>query len=395
MLIQLHLLQNYAPSNLNRDDTGAPKDAVFGGYRRGRISSQCLKRSIRRSAVFAEAFSGDGLLGKRTRLLPGLVKGELEVMGVDQETLQAIVARVPEIGRESGREEKDDAEKQNNERGKRRARRGAATETQAEEDKEEPATRQLIFLDQREVRPLAEGLLGLYRQHGAEEWSKTNIKDITKALQGSLPRSVDIALFGRMTTSYAFHDVQAAAQVAHAFSTNALAQEFDYYTAVDDISGESGAGMIGDVEFNSCTYYKYLNLHWEQLLKNLGGDGEVARRVVLAFLGAAATAQPSGKQNSFAAHSLPDLVLVEVSQRNLPVSYANAFLKPARPAGDRSLVEASIDSLVDYVTRVTGTFGLTNERAFASTLEFAWPSCTALPSLDELSGWLADRLPGA
>ena len=119
-------------------------------------------------------------------------------------------------------------------------------------------------------------------------------------------------MFGRMTTSEAFEDVQAAVQVAHALSTNALAQEFDYYTAVDDLSGESGAGMIGDVEFNSSTYYKYLNVHWEQLVKNLGGDAAVARQAVLALLEAAATAQPTGKQNSFAAHSLPDLVLVEV-----------------------------------------------------------------------------------
>lgn len=66
MLIQFHLLQNYAPSNLNRDDTGSPKDAVFGGVARGRISSQCLKRSMRRSPIFEDAFKGEGLLGERT-----------------------------------------------------------------------------------------------------------------------------------------------------------------------------------------------------------------------------------------------------------------------------------------------------------------------------------------
>jgi len=46
-IIEIHALQNFAPSNLNRDDTGAPKDAFFGGTRRARVSSQCLKRSIR------------------------------------------------------------------------------------------------------------------------------------------------------------------------------------------------------------------------------------------------------------------------------------------------------------------------------------------------------------
>ena len=33
-LIEIHVLQNFAPSNLNRDDTGAPKDALCGGDRK-------------------------------------------------------------------------------------------------------------------------------------------------------------------------------------------------------------------------------------------------------------------------------------------------------------------------------------------------------------------------
>ena len=50
MRIEIHVLQNFAPSNLNRDDTGSPKDAEFGGYRRARISSQCLKRAVRNTS---------------------------------------------------------------------------------------------------------------------------------------------------------------------------------------------------------------------------------------------------------------------------------------------------------------------------------------------------------
>ena len=49
MLIEIHIIQNHAPSNLNRDDTGSPKSCTFGGIRRARISSQCIKRSIRQS----------------------------------------------------------------------------------------------------------------------------------------------------------------------------------------------------------------------------------------------------------------------------------------------------------------------------------------------------------
>src|SRR5437870_6535697 len=67
MFIELHLIQNFAPANLNRDDTGSPKDCEFGGVRRARISSQCLKRSIRRDAGFTYFLAGRG--GVRTRRL--------------------------------------------------------------------------------------------------------------------------------------------------------------------------------------------------------------------------------------------------------------------------------------------------------------------------------------
>src|SRR5215207_4994023 len=108
MLIQIHILQNYAPSNLNRDDTGSPKDAVFGGYRRGRISSQCLKRNIRLSATFKEAFEKDGLMATRTQLLSECVKEELKKLNLDDEATQAILSRIPEIGRKGAKGEEAD-----------------------------------------------------------------------------------------------------------------------------------------------------------------------------------------------------------------------------------------------------------------------------------------------
>jgi CRISPR system Cascade subunit CasC len=372
MLIQIHMLQNYAPSNLNRDDTGSPKNAYFGGVLRGRISSQCLKRSIRMSETFAKAFKDDGLLAVRTKRLPGLIRDELMAMDVDEDIIKDIVIRVPEIGSESGRD------------------RGKVEEGKTLE------TRQLIFIGQNELRPLAEKLLALYEEQGAKKWAKMQIADITKAMGASLPRSVDVAMFGRMTTSDAFEDVQAAVQVAHALSINALEQEFDYFTAVDDISGESGAGMIGDVEYNSSTYYKYLNVHWEELCKNLGSDTEVARRAVLALLEAAATAQPSGKQNTFAAHNLPDLILVEVREKNLPVSYANAFLKPARHGRKHTLMDDAVAKLDDYVARIGTTFDLKqiDQRAMTTVQDYALTEAEVMPSLSKLQEWLAALLPG-
>jgi CRISPR system Cascade subunit CasC len=380
MLIQFHTLQNYVPSNLNRDDTGAPKDAMFGGYRRGRISSQCIKRSIRRSEAFKDAFEKDGMLGIRTRQLPELLRKELEALSVDPEDLQAILAPVAKFGRESGKKSAEDNVEE-----------GDGKETEVE-----TACKQLIFLGRSELRPMAENLWALYKKAGKIKWAKLESKDITKELGPSAPRSVDIAMFGRMTTSAAFEDVQAAVQVAHAISTNAIAQEFDYYTAMDDLKPDSepGADMIGDVEFNSSTYYKYFNIHWEGLKANLGDDAEVARKAVLALLEAAAIAQPSGKQNTFAAQNLPDLILVEVSKKNLPVSYANAFIKPASKYGEKSLMDDSVAKLADYMRRVGKIFAIENTRAFTATQEYEFPDAKAQESLPAIQKWLAAQIAG-
>ncbi len=380
MLIQFHILQNYAPSNLNRDDTGSPKDAIFGGKRRGRISSQCLKRSIRWSAAFQDAFRATDLLGVRTKKLPSLIEEELRKLGADDEIVKAIVKRVPEIGRESGKKgpENDDNEEMRNE--------DSAGEVETE-------TKQLIFIAPNELSILAGKLLESYQRIGSRRWPTIKIPEITKDLGDTMPRSVDIAMFGRMTTSSAFENVEASVQVAHALSTNALSEEFDYFTAVDDLSGETGAGMIGDVEFNSSTYYKYLNVHWEKLVENLGGDVAAARKAVLALLEAAATAHPTGKQNTFAAFNLPDFILVEVSERNLPVSYANAFLKPAYASGDRTLMDASIDLLAGYLEKISGAYNLTPARAYLCLTNSSLNGAQKAESLAALQDWLADQLP--
>ena len=149
-------------------------------------------------------------------------------------------------------------------------------------------------------------------------------------------------------------------QVAHALSTNRIVAEYDYFTAIDDLkpsSEDAGAGMIGDVEFNSSTYYKYFNIHWDNLLNNLGGDAEIAAQAVSALIEAAAIAQPSGKQNSFAAQNLPDFMMVEVSGKNIPTSYANAFLKPADNFRG-SLMDNSIQKLDKYAAKLRTTYGL-------------------------------------
>lgn len=367
MLIQLHILQNYAPANLNRDDTGSPKDCLFGGYRRGRISSQCLKRAMRRSQTFADAFKAQGLLGDRTQYLPRLVEQELASRGLAEADRKNITKRLNTLG--GGKGDKEDK------------------------------TNLLIFLGQTEVAEITDRLYNLYQEVGAKKFVDDKAlkpEELEKAMIHNAPRSIDISMFGRMTTSAAFQDVHASVQVAHAISTNALETQFDYFTAVDDLKPadeDAGAGMIGDVEFNSSTYYKYINIHWEKLLENLGGDLEIATRAVAVLIEAAAFSQPSGKQNTFAAHNLPDFILATVSPRNVPTSYANAFINPAKQTSKTSLMDDSIAKLEKHIQTVQQTYPqLVGSAAYIATGETGVASAEKQANLLTLQQWVIQQI---
>src|SRR5690606_5149982 len=71
-------------------------------------------------------------------------------------------------------------------------------------------------------------------------------------VEDGLPVSaVDIALFGRMTTSEVFSDVEATCQVADAISTHPVWLETDFFTAVDDLDTGSGAAHVGEDAYAS------------------------------------------------------------------------------------------------------------------------------------------------
>jgi len=213
-----------------------------------------------------------------------------------------------------------------------------------------------------------------------ETFEKVKAKDLQKQARdkGFRPISVDIALFGRMVTSEAFVDVEASSQFAHAISTHKIDHEFDYYTAVDDLERATddeaggGADMIGDIEFNSACYYKYFNVHVEGLVDNLTGKAfkrevgaedvtnarETASKAIRVLIEAACRVTPSGKQNSFAAHQPPSLVWIEIRDKNLPVSYANAFCNPVNPKAKDGLEAASANALKAECESLTTMYGL-------------------------------------
>ena len=337
MLYEIHMLKNYPPTNLNRDDTGAPKTCLFGGVMRGRVSSQCLKRSWRTSPSF-RAEIGDENLGIRTRKLPVLVAEKLIAMGVSQEFADAIQPRLTGIGNKEGKETKDGN-----------------------------ATAQVIFYAKEDITAVAETVKELLDKcKSVKDVQKLKAKDIQAAVSGAdvRPVTLDIALFGRMVTSDAFRDVEASMQVAHAISTNKVSVESDYFTAMDDmLSGSSmdelGAAMIGDVDFNASCYYVYASVDTDALAENLkyaDNADEIVRKAIPALLRAMAFTDPSGKQNSFAGHVLPSVVMVECKEKKIPTSMVNAFVEPVGKGGD--LVKCSAEKLASEVDMTARNFGL-------------------------------------
>lgn len=336
-LIEIHVLQNFAPSNLNRDDTGAPKDAFFGGTRRGRVSSQCNKRAMRQffdDKVREGVFSADELAVRTKRVY------------------QAVADAL--TGRRDAAEARAKTET-------------ALTYVKISKAKDADKTQYLLFLGKREIAALAFAI----DQHwdviveaegaSAEDGSGKKKTKSKKDTAGSAPKevkeqieavfnggkAVDVALFGRMLADMPEKNQHAACQVAHAISTHAVEREFDFYTAVDDLKPEdmAGADMMGTVEFNSACYYRYAVVDWDKLVANLQGDADLAAKGLRVFLQGFVLAEPTGKQNSFAAHNPPEFVAVSVCHDAAPRNLANAFETAIRAKPGESLTRKSAEAL--------------------------------------------------
>lgn len=145
------------------------------------------------------------------------------------------------------------------------------------------------------TREVADGLLKLLmalKAEGAEDEAK-KLAESFKPKRGKAPSgskkelaellaltaeqsvfSADIALFGRMTTSAAFQDVEAACQVADGISTHPADIENDLFVAVDDLDPSPGAayfdGTKNSNQFASAVFYHNLVIDDDELLRNLG-----------------------------------------------------------------------------------------------------------------------------
>lgn len=308
MKIEIHVLQNFAPSCLNRDDTNTPKTCEFGGALRARVSSQSWKKAVR------DYFREEHIVptGLRTRLLLGQLKEKLAGQVPDDKIAKFLEDHYSKFDKD---------------------------------DKARSAV--LLFISDQEIDAIAHCLI-----NGLD-------KKVAAGKLAAAGKSVDLALFGRMLAENKGMRIDGACQVAHALSTHRVNMETDYFTAVDDLAKgteeNTGAGMVGIQGYNSACLYRYAMVDVKQLSKNLQGDAQLTLAAVEAFIRAFCLVIPSAKQNSMAAQNLPSLVLLVARDRGVPVSLANAF---AKPVVAEDIISTSVKRLADYFGQINKVYNL-------------------------------------
>ncbi|TVL88487.1 type I-E CRISPR-associated protein Cas7/Cse4/CasC [Streptomyces sp. SAJ15] len=323
--IDVHVVQTVPPANLNRDDQGNPKEAVYGGVRRSRVSSQAWKRATR--LHFDERAATPDRATRTKRIAAELAGRITSTTGLEQEAAGRVAdALLAQLGLSQGRKAGD--------------------------------TAYLLFYGNSQLDEVAALVDDSVAELAAldDKGLAEAVTDLPVAEQFKTGHPVGVALFGRMVADIPALNVDAAVQVAHALSTHEAQLEFDYFTAVDDENEkeETGAGMIGTIGFNSATLYRYATVGFQQLTDNLGGDTEAALQALGGFVDSFARSAPTGYQNSFAHRTRPSLVAVVV-RTDQPVNLVSAFEEPI-PA-ESGIAAASARRLAQEHSTATGMWG--------------------------------------
>jgi CRISPR system Cascade subunit CasC len=354
------MLHQLPPSLINRDEDGQPKTAHFGGVRRVRWSSQSAKRAMRVHFREADLLPAENL-SSRTRKIPTLLTAALTDLGhTDQDAHTLAVNTVWGAGL-------------------------------LDTDPAKAALKQsnvLLLISDQEIRSIAdrvhdradELLAAALPDHliwpqGDDEESKAAAKKSKKERKTDCPtefrelgkealrrldatKAADIALFGRMMAQAPEAGVDGALHVAHAIGTNAMIDDLDYYTAVDDRAapGEAATGFLDTASLTSAVFYRYHSLQLTQLGENLAHDDKIVEAAIGAALNASARAMPTAKQTSTAPWTRPSLVLT-VLREDQPLSLANSFSRPVRADYGNDLISASAQALAGHWDTLGRTWG--------------------------------------
>lgn len=358
LYVDIHVLQTVPPSNLNRDDAGSPKQAIFGGVRRARVSSQAWKRATRK--YFDESTPLNSQATRTARIFTLLTDRLADRSGLEHVQAQRVALAL-------------------------------LKPLEITPGKREESTAYLLFFGRSQLERIVEQAVARVGR-GTSELGDKELADALAdvPVQDDLMTGhpLDVALFGRMVADLPALNIDAAVQVAHAISTHAVEIEFDYFTAVDDEKDRSagedaGASMIGTVEFNSATLYRYATVGVHQLVDNLGGGHGEAAEAVRRFVEGFVRSMPTGHQTTFAHRTMPDAVVV-VAREDQPVNLVSAFECPVRTGATGGIARASLLALATEYQQVGQRWG-GQPRSVASTY-------SSIAS-KEVAGSLGDPVP--
>jgi CRISPR system Cascade subunit CasC len=322
-LIELHIIQSFPVSCLNRDDVGSPKSALFGGVKRARISSQCLKRASRELAHESHS----GFEGIRSRLLFTPFRDALALAGAaDAETKATELCNLF-----------------------------------SKTDSKDPLqVTTAVYLSPSEIQQIATSI-------ASGEEAKRAIKGVNRN------DAADIALFGRMVANDPNLNVDGAAMFSHALSTHKTDNEVDFFSAVDDRKAgaeDAGAGMIGSLEFNSATYYRYaaINLDLLESKSHLGGLApEQRKEIIAAFIRAVLISVPGARKNSMNAGTLPHEVLGIRKTSGQPLQLINAFEEPVK-ASNKGFAASSLEAMKTHLSSIEKIWGNQGDKHFLTEI---------------------------
>lgn len=334
--INYHVLISHSPSCLNRDDMNMQKSTVFGGVRRVRISSQSLKRAMRKSDYYQKHLGEDS---DRTKKLGHLLEKYAKELSPEYST-EVVTAVIGVLAGESNIEEE--------------TRSGAVAAWSKDEICKYCAKYQAALN------------AGITPDEIQKEFAKQYKKDFA-GFNEAFRNCLDIALSGRMAASGLMTKVDGSLAVAHVITTHAVDGDIDWFTAVDDLvqdEGDTGSAHLDTQEFSSGVFYRYASLNINQLMKNIGTtDRKEALQIAAHALHMLATVVPTAKQNSFAAHNMADLAMVSFSDQ--PLSLANAFEEPVKSGKNGGgFLMPSIAAFADYKKRVYDGYGLDDKTSF-------------------------------
>ena len=377
--IGIHVLTAYPPSNPNRDENGQPKTAIVNDITRQRISSQCIKRAWRLSEIMKAV---EGQFSIRTCQIGELAFDAMTKGGLDQsmadQYASAIAACFGSIDKKKGSRINSEMvvlgheERENVLKLSRDLCTNVTTEAKsaiqallAEGAKSKSKASDAENSADSENQPD-----GDKKKKPAKEDKVGKLRDALKKHLEQTTTSVDVAMFGRMRAAAAKFNVDASIYVAHPLTTGKATLDADFWTSVDDLKSadedaDAGAGGMGEVEFGSGTYYTYVQVNREALVKNLDGNEKLANEVVTKLVEAIANVSPSGHKTNFGNEVRASYLRVEVGQPSGNL-YCKAYEEPINGTGK------AIKALRDAADAEAVAYGLKQK-----TFEFSPPETLA------------------